>query len=82
MKVTIDVECSPEEARRFLGLPDVGAMNEALVAAVQARMAEGLKTAGPEALMKAWMPAGAPGMEQWQTFWSQVMGSSQEKGKS
>ena len=25
MKITIDVDCSPEEARAFLGLPDVAA---------------------------------------------------------
>jgi len=23
MKVTVDVDCTPEEARRFLGLPDL-----------------------------------------------------------
>ncbi|MGE0745761.1 MAG: DUF6489 family protein [Rhodospirillales bacterium] len=82
MKVTIDVDCSPDEARRFLGLPDVSGLNEALVAALQAKMAEGLAAATPETLMKAWFPAAVPGVEQWQTFWSQVMGTGQEKGKS
>jgi hypothetical protein len=32
MKFTVNVECSPEEARRFMGLPDVTPINEALVA--------------------------------------------------
>lgn len=27
MKFTINVECTPEEARRFFGLPDVDQMN-------------------------------------------------------
>ncbi|WP_420846806.1 DUF6489 family protein [Microvirga tunisiensis] len=28
MKITMDVECTPEEARAFLGLPDVKPMQE------------------------------------------------------
>ena len=32
MKVTIEVDCTPVEARTFLGLPDVTPLNEHLVA--------------------------------------------------
>jgi Family of unknown function (DUF6489) len=31
MKMNIEIDCSPEEARRLLGLPDVAAANEAYV---------------------------------------------------
>jgi len=31
MKVNVEVDCTPEEARRFLGLPDVTAANEVYV---------------------------------------------------
>lgn len=31
MKVNVEIDCSPEEARRFLGLPDVSKANEAYV---------------------------------------------------
>lgn len=34
MKVNVEVECSPEEARRFLGLPDVTKANEVYVDAI------------------------------------------------
>ncbi|MDE8651778.1 DUF6489 family protein [Novosphingobium album (ex Liu et al. 2023)] len=34
MKVNVEVECSPEEARRFLGLPDITKANEVYVDAV------------------------------------------------
>lgn len=34
MKVNVEVDCTPEEARRFLGLPDVSKANEAYVDAV------------------------------------------------
>jgi hypothetical protein len=30
MKFTINVDCTPEEARRFFGLPDVDQMNSAM----------------------------------------------------
>ncbi len=31
MKINVEVECSPEEARRFLGLPDITKANEVYV---------------------------------------------------
>ena len=32
MKITIDFDATPDEARRFFGLPDIAPMQEALVA--------------------------------------------------
>lgn len=31
MKINVEIDCSPEEARRFLGLPDVDKANSAYV---------------------------------------------------
>jgi hypothetical protein len=64
MKMTIEVDCSPEEARRFLGLPDVSGLNEALVKEMQARMSANLSALAPEELMKSWMAFGAGAQEQ------------------
>ncbi|MDP9085617.1 MAG: DUF6489 family protein, partial [Pseudomonadota bacterium] len=38
MKVNIEIECSAEEARRFMGLPDVSKANDVYVAAVAKAM--------------------------------------------
>ena len=38
MKVTIDVDCTPEEARAFLGLPDVQPLQEEMMAALRDRI--------------------------------------------
>lgn len=38
MKVNVEFECTPEEARRFLGLPDVSKANEIYVDAVTKAM--------------------------------------------
>ncbi len=84
MKITIDVDCTPEEARAFLGLPDVAPMQRALMEDIGERMSAGLEAMDPEALMKTWMPLGVQGLEQAQKlFWSQ-MGKTvgDDKGKA
>ena len=58
MKFTVNVECSPEEARRFMGLPDVTPINEALVAEMGKRMEKNLQLMSGEAMMNSWMSVG------------------------
>ncbi len=58
MKFTVNVECSPEEARRFMGLPDVTPINEQLVAEMGKRMEANLKLMSGESLMSSWMSVG------------------------
>ncbi len=41
MKITVNVECSPEEARKFMGLPDVTDVNKAFIDAVTQAMQGG-----------------------------------------
>ena len=73
MKITIDVDCSPEEAHAFLGLPDVAPMQAAVMEELGKRMSAGLEAMDPETLMKTWMPLGLQGLEQAQKmFWSQM----------
>jgi hypothetical protein len=82
MKVSIEVELTPEEARRFLGLPDVAEANEALVAAIKAKLGESVGKLDPEGLMKLWFPGGIQGMEQLQrAFWSRFAGGAGNKGE-
>lgn len=58
MKFTVNVECTPEEARRFVGLPDVTPINEALVAEMGKRMEQNLQLMSPDTMMQAWMSVG------------------------
>ncbi len=77
MRVTIDVDCTPEEARAFLGLPAVAPLQEALMQELQKRMLDGLAKMEPEALLKQWLPAGTEGWEHMQkAFWSQFTGGA------
>ena len=40
MKIKLDVDCSAEEARAFLGLPDLRPMQATLMADLERRMRE------------------------------------------
>jgi hypothetical protein len=73
MKIHLDIDCTPEEARSFFGLPDVAPMQAAVMQEMQDRVMTAMKSADPETLLKTWMPAGAAGFEQlqkmfWQSF--------------
>lgn len=85
MKVTINIDCTPEEARTFLGLPDVQPMQEALMRQMQDQMSANLKAMDPETMMKTWLPMGLQGIEQFQKLmWSQMsnaMGTPTKDGK-
>jgi hypothetical protein len=75
MKINVDIECTPEEARTFLGLPDVKPMQEFLLHKVQERMVATLEAMTPEALLNTWLPAGVHNLEQLQKmFWSGLNG--------
>ncbi len=76
MKIKIDIDCTPEEARTFLGLPDVQPMQDALMGEIQKRMMASLQAMEPEALFKTWLPASVQGWDQMQKlFWSQFGGA-------
>jgi hypothetical protein len=73
MKVNFDIECTPEEARRFLGLPDLAPMQERMMKELENRMAENLRALDPETLVKTWMPMTMQGWGDMQkVFWSQM----------
>ena len=76
MKVTIEIDCTPEEARAFLGLPEVRPLQERLLTEMEARMAEYLRQSDPQTLIDQWMPFGVKGMEQWQSLWVQMLNTA------
>ncbi|WP_270937179.1 DUF6489 family protein [Falsiroseomonas oryzae] len=56
MKITVEMDCTPEEARRFFGLPDVAPLQQAVMERLQARVEEAASATSAEALMRSWMP--------------------------
>jgi hypothetical protein len=81
MNIKIDIDCTPEEARAFLGLPNVAPMQEAVMQEVQKQMMANLQALDPETLFKTWVPASIQGWEQVQKmFWSQLGKGSGKPG--
>jgi hypothetical protein len=68
MKVTVEVDCSPAEARAFLGLPDVAPLNEALVREMTSRAEANMNLLKPDELMKSWMAWGGQAQEQFRNL--------------
>jgi hypothetical protein len=65
VKLNIEIEMTPEEARRVMGLPDLGPLQAVVLAEMEKRMHKALDAADPEAMVKAWM---APGLQGWEAF--------------
>lgn len=73
MKVRVEVDCTPEEARTFLGLPEIKPMQDALMAQMQERLSANMGAMDPEALWKTWFPVSLQNMEHIQRmFWSHL----------
>jgi Family of unknown function (DUF6489) len=77
MKIHMDIDCTPDEARTLVGLPDVKPMQKAMMAEIEARMKKALSAMEPDALVKMWLPASIQGLEQWQKLiWSRMTGAA------
>lgn len=73
MKITINVDCTPEEARRYMGLPDVAPMQEAMLREMQERMKAHVAAMESGELIKTWLPTGLETWLEWQkAFWNQM----------
>jgi len=73
MKIKVDIDCTPEEARTFLGLPDVQPMQQAVLDDMTQRLRQAMSAMDPETMMKTWLPASMQGWEQLQkALWSQM----------
>ena len=68
MKMTIEIDCSPQEARAFLGLPDVTGLNDKLVEEMQKRMTANMAMLSPDELIKNWTAFGVGAQEQFRNL--------------
>ncbi|SFS04992.1 DUF6489 family protein [Sphingomonas jatrophae] len=72
MKVSVDIDCTPEEARRFLGLPDLTPVHAIYVDKLSRVAAEGVTPDVVEQMMKSWAPMGEAGMSMWRQLFDQM----------
>jgi hypothetical protein len=71
MKITITVDCTPEEARTFMGLPDLAPIQQQVMQAFQEQVAKQMSS-DPETAMKAWLGPGLQNLTDMQkNYWQQ-----------
>lgn len=76
MKMNIEIECTPAEARAFLGLPDVAPLNDHLVGEMKRRMDENISAMQPEELMKTWTSFGVQAQDQFRRLMETAVGAA------
>ena len=80
MKVKLDIDCTPEEARAFFGLPDVKPLQEALMKEVEGRLSAALKAMDPAEMLKTWLPTTLKGFGELQEmFMAQLREAARPK---
>ena len=76
MKINLEVDCTPEEARRAMGLPDLTPLHDRYLGKLMETMESGGSPEILEAMMKSWAPMGEAGMN----FWKQMFEGGKRPG--
>ncbi|MGV6802047.1 MAG: DUF6489 family protein [bacterium] len=64
MKLTINVDCTPQEARDFFGLPDVSGVNKSITDSLEKQMETHLESlTDPQKYFETVMSQSSAGME-------------------
>ena len=74
MKVNVEIECTPLEARQFMGLPDVQPMQTAVMEKLQQQMSANIDKVSPEALMQSWFTFDPKITERFQDMFASIAG--------
>jgi hypothetical protein len=75
VKVTINIDCTPQEARVFMGLPDMSPLNDHLVEEMRKRMEANINALQPDELMKSWFANAQGAQEQFMKLMTAASGS-------
>lgn len=72
MNIGMKIECTPEEARRLMGLPDLQPIHDLYIDKLRETMTEGLSPDTMEKLVRAWSPMSEMGMGAWRQMIDQM----------
>ena len=73
MRFKIDIEMTPDELRRALGLPDVVELQQDMIARVREQMEAGVEGYDPLTLLKPYLNNGIGSMEAFQKLLFSMM---------
>ncbi len=72
MKVTVDIDLTPEEARRAMGLPDLTPLHDRYVDSLLEAMSGQVRPELLENMMKNWAPMSEAGFSMWRQMFEQA----------
>lgn len=78
MKVNVEIECTPEEARRAVGLPDLTPIHERYIAMMLETMDGSVKPEMMETMLRNWSPMGEASMAMWRRLFDTSTGKSSD----
>ncbi len=82
MKVKIEIDLKPEEARKLMGLPEVETMQQDLMDQIKDKMQEEINAmTDPQAFMERYLPLGMQGLEQFQKMMTAFTSAGTNKKK-
>ncbi|MGD0635213.1 MAG: DUF6489 family protein [Beijerinckiaceae bacterium] len=76
MKVTVEVDCTPLEARQFFGLPDVQPMQQAIMAEMEKNILKEAQRFTPDAMLQNWFSSIPQGADLFRDFASKMIAAS------
>lgn len=76
MQIKVDIDVSPEEMRRLMGLPDLEGFQRQILDDIRERMTRGVEGYDPMLFFQPYMRGSMAGMEFMQKLFSASLGSS------
>lgn len=74
MKMNVEIDCTPEEARTFLGLPDLKPLQTAVLAQMEQQMLSAAEQFSPDALLRSWMSLWPTNPDQMREMFGRFLG--------
>ena len=82
MKIKLDIDATPQELRRFFGLPDVEPMQQEVLDRMREKMLGAVENLDPANLMRPFLPDQMQDLAAWQkAFWQGFAGGKPERGE-
>lgn len=79
MKIHLDIDCTPQEARAFFGLPDLEPVHQIYIERMKALVNDGVSVSDVERMMKGWTPFLEGGFDVWTKAMQQVARGTADK---
>lgn len=72
MKINVEIDCTPQEARAFMGLPDLTPIHQKYLAMMTDSMDGVVAPDLIENMMRSWAPVGDASMGLWRTMFERA----------